>query len=51
MAANKTGSLNERDAVVERLREFARFGCTPGMLSDLAKGPMISSSKISDTVA
>ena len=30
MAANKTGSLNERDAVVERLREFIRLGYMTG---------------------
>jgi 23S rRNA U2552 (ribose-2'-O)-methylase RlmE/FtsJ len=51
MAANKTGSLNDRDAVVERPGEFVRFGCTPGMFSNLAKGRMISTSNISDTVA
>jgi len=30
MATNKTGSLNERRAVVERLREFIRFGYVTG---------------------
>jgi hypothetical protein len=30
MGANKTGPLNERDAVVERLREFIRFGYVTG---------------------